>query len=121
MLLGLCLLAGVGYLGGVQPPSSVEAVMPTWLVYAWYVALTGAGAVAVVGNLWPGTLRTALLVRLSGQLLAAGPAAAFAVAAFSYAGQQALYVGGLTAAFAAASVWTAKHLRDDLMFLRRIR
>lgn len=118
MLLGLCLLSGVSYLAGARAPTSVEAVMPDWLVAAWKVALVIAGLVGIVGNLWPGDLGTALLVRLSGQLLASGPGAAFSIAAFAYAGQPALFAGGLVAAWAVACLWTARHLAQDLRAIR---
>lgn len=121
MLLGLCLLSGLSSLVGNDPPTSVEQTMPGWLVVVWNVALTAAGAVGVVGNLWPGAFGTALLVRAAGLLIAFGPAAAYAVAALSFAGATALFPAGLIAAFAGACLWKARHLTQDLRTLREVR
>lgn len=121
MLLGLCLLAGLSSLLGNDPPNSVEATMPGWLVVCWNAALTAAGVVGVVGNLWPGELGTGLLVRVAGLLIAFGPAAAYAIAALSFAGAAALFPAGLVAAFAAACLWKARHLTGDLRTLREVR
>lgn len=118
MLLGLCLLSGLFYLAGAQPPSSVEQVMPGWLVWAWYASLTAAGGIGFAGNLWPGDVGTGLLVRLSGLLLASAAAAAFAIAAFSFAGGVALFGGGITFAWSLACLWKAKHITEDLKLVR---
>lgn len=114
MLLGLCLLTAASYLVGATPPSAVQAVMPAWLVVGWYVMLGAAGAVGVAGNLWPGQLATAWRLRLAGQVFAAGPAAAYAVAAFAFAGFQALVAGGLVVAWALICTWQAALLAHDL-------
>lgn len=120
MLLGLCLLSGLSYVAGGDGPSSVEEVMPGWLVYAWYVALVAAGVVGIVGNVWRGHLGTALLIRLAGQLLAAGPAGAYSVTALVFAGLPALYPAGIVLGFAGACLWTAKYLAEDVRILRGI-
>lgn len=114
MLLALCLLAAVSYLAGAEPPSSVEAVMPAWLVTGWYASLAAAGVIGVVGNLWPGALLTAWRVRLAGQVIAAGPAAAYAVAAYAYAGSRALMAGSLVVAWALICAWQAALLARDV-------
>lgn len=121
MLLGLCLLAGLGALLGNDAPNSVEQTMPGWLVVVWNTALAVSGAVGVVGNMWPGDLGTGLLVRVAGLLVAFGPAAAYAVAALSFAGWVALFPAGLVAAFAGACLWKARHLTQDLRTLREAR
>lgn len=115
-LLALCLLTAASGLFGAQPPSSVQAVMPSWLVTGWYVMLGAAGAVGVLGNLWPGRgqLATAWRLRLAGQLFAAGPAAAYAVAAFAYAGGRALVAGALVVVWALICTWQAALLARDL-------
>jgi hypothetical protein len=120
MLLALCLMSGVSFVAGTRPPTSVQQVMPAWLVTAWYVLLAAAGAVGIAGNLWPGRLRTALLIRLSGQVLAAGPAAAYAVALFAYTGSGALLPGLVVAAWSGICLWTAAYLRDDLRLIGHV-
>lgn len=114
MLLGLCLLAAASYLAGAEPPSSVEAVMPAWLVTGWYVTLAIAGVVGTAGNLWPGALLTGLRLRLAGQVFAAGPAAGYAVAAFSFAGGRALMAGALVVVWALICAWQAALLARDV-------
>lgn len=121
MLLGLCLLSGATYLAGAEAPSSVEQVMPGWLVVAWYSILAAAGGVGILGNAWPGQFDTALQVRIAGLFLVSGPATAYAVAALSFAGWPALFPAGLVAAFAGACLWKARHLSEDLRTLRGIR
>lgn len=118
-LLGLCLISGVFFLAGATPPSSVEQTLPGWLVIAWKGSLAAAGVVGILGNFWPGALGTALLVRLSGQLLASGPAGVYAVAVAVAAGTRGAFAAGITLAWAGVCIWTAKHLHDDLLLLRR--
>lgn len=118
MLLGLCLISGLSFVAGAGAPSSIEAVMPDWLVVAWYVALLVAGLVGMAGNVWPGNIGTALLIRMSGQILAVGPAAAYSIAALVFAGQPAIFPAGITLVFAIVCVWTARHLAEDLRSLR---
>lgn len=121
MLLILCLMSGVSYLAGAEAPSSVEQVMPGWLLVAWYVSLTLAGVVGITGNLWPGALGTALLIRLSGQLLASGPAAAYALALVAFAGAAARFPASVVAVWAGVCLWTAKYLAEDVSILRGAR
>jgi hypothetical protein len=121
MLLGLCLLSGLSALLGNDPPNSVEQTMPGWLVVVWNAALIAAGTVGVVGNLWPGDIGTGLLVRVGGLLIAFGPAAAYAIAALSFAGPAALFPAGLVAAFAGACLWKSRYLTQDLRTLREVR
>lgn len=115
-LLALCLLSAASFLAGAQPPSSIEAVMPDWLVVGWYVTLVVAGVVGVAGNAWPGELATAWRLRLAGQLFAAGPAAAYTLAAFAYAGAEALIGGGviLVVGWSAFCSWQAFALARNL-------
>lgn len=121
MLLGLCLLSGATYLAGAEAPSSVEEVMPGWLVVAWYTLLAAAGAVGILGNAWPGRFDTALQVRIAGLFIASGPAAAYAMAALTFAGWPALFPAGLVLAFAAACLWKTRYLSQDLRTLRGVR
>lgn len=121
MLLGLCLLAGLSALFGNDAPNSVEQTMPGWLVVGWFIALTAAGAVGVVGNLWPGQFGTGLLVRIAGLLIASGPAAAYGIAALTFAGAVALFPAGLVLAFAVACLWKVRYLTADLRTLREVR
>jgi hypothetical protein len=120
MLLGLCLISGLSFVAGAAAPTSIEAVMPGWLVVAWYVALLVAGVVGLVGNAWPGNIGTGLLIRLSGQVLAVGPAAAYSIAALVFAGPPAFFPAAITLAFALICLWTARHLAEDLRILRGI-
>lgn len=121
MLLVLCLLSGVSFLVGVAPPPrSVESVMPTWLVFGWYTLLVVAGAIGATGNLWPGRVTTALRLRLAGQMFAAGPAAAYAIAAFSFVGIHALASGGLIVVWACMCAWQALILYADVRRLESV-
>lgn len=121
MLLGLCLLSGATYVAGADAPSSIEQTMPGWLVVAWNLFLTAAGAVGILGNAWPGQFDTALQIRVAGLFLVSGPAATYALVALSFAGWPALFPAGLVAAFAGACLWKVKHLSEDLKTLRGFR
>lgn len=121
MLLGLCLVAGLSALFGNEAPNSVEQTMPGWLVVVWNTALAVSGAVGVVGNMWPGELGTGLLVRVAGLLIASGPAAAYGIAALTFAGAVALFPAGIVLAFAIACLWKSRHLTSDLRTVREVR
>jgi hypothetical protein len=113
-LLGVSVLQGVAYLAGVRTPSPVTMLLPAWVVTAWYLLLLISGAVGLAGNLWPGDVLTAMRIRLSGMLLAAAPAAVFAVTAWAFAGSRVLYSGGLTVAWVGACLWRAGQLGSDI-------
>lgn len=119
MLAGLCVLAAAAFFTGTASiPEPIERQMPGWLQVAWYASLAVAGAVGAVGNLWPGRYATAVRVRLSGQILAAGPAAAYTVATAVYVGRAAASASLVTGLWSGACLWAAALLVTDLRSVR---
>lgn len=114
MLLALCLVQGLAYAIGQPRPGSVVALLPPALAAAWFWMLLAAGAVGLVGNLWPGHVTTALRVRLAGMLLAASPAAAYGITLIAFVGSRGSFAAGIVFAWAAACLWRAGQLAVDL-------
>lgn len=121
LLLAVSLLQGLAFVLGtpVRPPTSIEQIMPDWLILAWYWTLIVSGAVGLTGNFWPGHILTSLRIRLSGVMFAAAPAAAYTVVSAVYGGLGAMYTAGVVAAWVAMCLWRAAQLTSDIRHLRR--
>ena len=95
MFLVLSAAVGVAFAAGAKPPTTVEQLFPTWLLWTWYLLLLGSGVIGLVSIALPNTYRALVLelAAMHGQtaapllyglaLLSSGvPAAGFAVAFF---------------------------------------
>jgi hypothetical protein len=95
---GLCVLSGVPLLLAYTPqPDSLEALLPTWLVFTWGAELVIGGAALVAGVVWEWrTLQRFGLVLL-------GPAAiVYAIAIMLTAGRSGLVAAAIVLAFGLA-------------------
>lgn len=91
----LCLLASVGYVAGRPQPTSIDALLPEVIRFAWgmYLLLGGLGVlIGLVGG-WR-------RVEKAGLWLLAGPGVAYAAIAYAYGRTPALFAAGVTFAFA---------------------
>lgn len=98
-------VSSASYLLGVQPPNSVEELLPPWLRLAWGIALA-AGSLLILGGLLAGAPR----VELSGCFLLAGAAFVYADALIVVAGLDGLLVELLLLAICAAALVRAMEL-----------
>jgi hypothetical protein len=114
MLLVVSVLQGAAYAIGQPRPNSVAVLLPPVVVTAWYVLLLVSGVVGLTGNLWPGHLDTALRLRLSGNFLAAAPAAVYGITLLAFGGLRGSFAASIVLAWAGACMWRAWQLRADL-------
>lgn len=103
MFLILSALAGGAFVLGAKPPTTVEQLVDTWVLWTWYLLLFASGVIGLVSIALPDTYRALVLelAAMQGQtaapllyglaLLASGrPEATFAVAfCLSWAGASA--------------------------------
>lgn len=93
-LLLAALLQGVAVLAGVAHPSSIQALLPTFLLYVWGALLTIGGGLSLAGLLWPRDPFTAIEIKRFG-LYSAGLATLAYGAALISVGPPG-YVAGIT-------------------------
>jgi hypothetical protein len=112
LLLAYGAFSGALYLLGASPPSSIAATVPHWLVLLWSAGLVVSGGVGLIGC-WGSGVR-GLQLEQGGLLIGAGSLLIYVVAAFSFAGERALWAGGLVCMWAAAHLWRAWQCHRDL-------
>lgn len=115
LFLVFSLIWGVAYLIGAPAPTSMASVMPLWVVKTWAAGMLLSGVVGLVGVLFVRrSIERALLLEQSAMLFGAAALIMWTVTAFSFAGMRAGFAGGFAAAIAAAHLWRAWQIRNDL-------
>lgn len=112
------MLLGLAFVVGARAPGSIEAVLPAWLRWAWYVLLLVSGAVGVAGVLLRDVYNALILERTAmwGQAAAWG---VYALAIFALGGWRGLAAGGLCLSLAVASVWRLRQVIREIGLVRR--
>lgn len=103
---------------GAKPPGSIEALMPGWLRWSWYVLLLGSGVVGVAG-LVVRDIYTSLTLERAAMW---GQAAAFTIYAlgiFGFGGWRGLAAGALCVSLAAASGWRLRQIGREMTLVRQ--
>lgn len=113
MLLVFSALLGAAFVVGARPPGSIEALMPGWMRWTWYVLLLISGAVGVASFLRR-DIYTVLTLERAAMWGQAAAFAGYALGILTFGGQQGLAAGGLCIALAAASVWRLRQIGIEL-------
>ncbi len=122
LLCAWCVLAGIIFLGGVAPaPNSVAALLPTWVLWGWYLLLTAGGTVGLAGSWWPRrAIYTGLQLERASMIFLAAGTAMYVIAMIATAGSRATGAAGFLAAWGGACVWRALQIHDDLKMVEKI-
>lgn len=122
LLCAWCVVAGLVFLAGVAPaPGSVSALLPTWVLWVWYLLLTAGGTVGLVGSWWPRRqLYTGLQLERASMIFLASGTVMYMIAMIGTAGARATGAAGFLAAWGGACVWRALQIHDDLITLAKI-
>lgn len=117
-----CVVAGLLFLGGVAPaPGSVSSLLPTWVLWVWYLLLTVGGTIGIVGAWWPRTrLYTGLQLERASMLFLASGTGMYMIAMIGTAGTRATGAAGFLAAWGFACLWRAWQIHDDLMTVAKL-
>ena len=107
LLLIVSVITGLAYTVGAPPPASVAALLPAWALLVWSVGLAVSGAVGLAGVLWSPRVEAA------GMLLGTGALLWYSVAVAPF-GWRALFAGLIASGWAAANLWRALQIRNDL-------
>ncbi len=116
------ILIGVGYLTTVPAPTSVVALMPTWVVGVWSTTLVVSGVLVIVGCLWHGQfvvglgLERAGLSAQTGALLIIDGSVLYTWTTGHLATFPLLGVGFLTG-WMAANIWRIRQIATTLRHL----
>lgn len=107
LLLAVQVITGVAYSIGAPPPTSMAALMPAWALLVWAVGLAVSGVLGLAGVVWsPRVEAAAMLIGAAALIWYAGALVPF--------GWRALLAGAISIAWAAANLWRALQIRNDL-------
>lgn len=117
-----CVIAGVLFVAGVAPtPGSIAALLPTWVLWIWYLLLTVGGSIGVVGSFWPRrNLYTGLQLERASMIFLATGTCMYMMAMIGAAGARATGAAGFLAAWGAACVWRALQINGDIQTLAKL-
>ncbi|WP_204042775.1 hypothetical protein [Acrocarpospora phusangensis] len=100
-------LVGAAVAFGGITPTSINALLPEWVVRVWGVVQVVAGLLVVVGiviRYWrPALVLVGLRIERAGHIPFVAATTVYMAVAVAYAGTRALYAGALFLAFAVAS------------------
>lgn len=120
LFLGLSVLTGAVYLGGLAPtPNTVAAVLPSWEIPLWAALLLASGVTGLAGCLWPRNVTLGLRVEAGAMLLGAAALLLYATSVFVVGGLHGLFAGGSAVAWMAANIARAAQILRDLRHLTR--
>lgn len=120
-LLVFSIAGGVAFISGSAPPSSLERLLPTGVLYAWYWALLAGGVLGLAGCYWRRNVVLGLALERGGMLLAAASGLLYVAAVLSLAWPQgigaAIYIGS----YAAACLVRSMQITRDLSRIESMR
>lgn len=118
MFLVLSALAGTAFVAGAKPPSTVEQLVDTWVLWTWYLLLLASGVIGLVGIALPDTYRT-LVLELAAMIGQAAAPAVYAVALASTGSGPAGLAIAFCIAWSCASAWRGWQVWTALRLLRQ--
>lgn len=104
MFLVFSTLIGAAFAAGTKPPTTVEQLMPDWILWLWYGLLLASGAVGIISILIRCPFRALTLERAAMWGQTAAPLI-YALALLSYGRAPAAFAIGFCLAWSAASAW----------------
>lgn len=118
------MLAWAVYVGaaltlGAPPPGSVQALLPHWMVTAWYTLLCIGGLVGLAG-VWMGDPIRSLLVERAAMMIICPAGLLYGVVLFVTAGSAAAVAGGITIAFSLAALGRLIRISVRLRLIRSV-
>lgn len=118
VFLAFSALAGLVFVAGVKPPSSLEQLVPVWIIWTWYVLLLASGVIGLVSLPLRDPYRALVLERAAMLGHVAAPAL-YGLALLASGNAAALFSGLFFAAWAAASGWRAWQIQRGIRALRQ--
>lgn len=108
---------GVVFVAGIRPPSTVEQLMPGWVIWTWYVLLLASGVAGLGSFVLRQPYQALVLERAAmwGQTIAP---ALYGLALLNF-GHTALFAAGFCVAWSGASVWRLVQIRTEIGLLRQ--
>ena len=119
MFLVLSAAAGAAFAAGAKPPSTVEQLVDTWVLWTWYLLLLASGVIGLVGIALPNTYRTLVLEFAAMQGQAAAPALYGVALASTGSGRAGLAIA-FCFAWSGASVWRGWQVWKGMRVLRQL-
>jgi len=106
MFLILSALAGGAFVLGAKPPTTVEQLVDTWVLWTWYLLLFASGVIGLVSIALPDTYR-ALVLELAAMHGQTAAPLLYGVALLASANSAATFAVAFCLSWAGASAWRA--------------
>ncbi|MBQ1064462.1 hypothetical protein [Micromonospora sp. C41] len=118
MLLVLSALAGIAFVAGAKPPSTVEQLVDVWVLWTWYLLLLASGVIGLIGIALPDTYRS-LVLELAAMVGQTAAPAVYAVALLSTGSGAVGFAVAFCASWASASAWRGWQVWTSMRALRQ--
>ncbi|MEU6204602.1 hypothetical protein ABZ814_13555 [Micromonospora musae] len=118
LFLVLSTVAGCAFVAGVKPPTTLEQLVPGWVLWTWYLLLLFSGAIGLASFALRDTYRALLLESAAMNGQAAAPLL-YGLALVASGNGAAAFAIAFCATWAAASVWRGQQVRQGMRALRQ--
>lgn len=121
VLLATSVLLGTNYLlVTVPPPSSLQALVPKWVVVTWSLGLLISGVVGLVAIFWKHSVVRALEAERGALYMSSGALLLILGASLAINGLRSIFSIGIIAAWMVANVVRARQIRRELQAIERV-
>lgn len=117
-VLAACVLSGIQIMIGSGRPTTMEAVLPDYMVVIWGITLLISGGLGIVAGWWPDRITGLLLERIALGTLC-GVSAIYGVVVASQAGGPAVVTSSFQISVSVAAGWRIVHVNRELRTLQR--
>ncbi|HEU4422074.1 MAG TPA: hypothetical protein VFR67_05980 [Pilimelia sp.] len=119
LFLVFSVLAGAAFFAGARPPSSLEQLVPAWVLWTWYALLLTSGVVGLAALIPADAYRALVMERAAmvGQTVAP---ALYTVALASTGQPAAFFAATSVLAWGAASAWRGWQVNRGIRALRQV-
>lgn len=118
VFLAFSALAGAAFVAGVKPPSSLEVLVPVWILWTWFLLLLASGVIGLVSFTRRDPYQALVLERAAMVGHIAAPAV-YGLALLATGAATALFAGAFFAAWAGASAWRLVQVNQGIRALRQ--
>lgn len=118
LFLALSALSGCAFVAGVKPPTTLERLVPAWVLWTWYLLLLSSGVIGLASLVLADTYRALVLEQAAMTGQAAAPLL-YGLALVASQNTAAAFAVAFCLTWAGASVWRGRQVRNELRALRQ--
>ena len=117
LFLAFSALVGAAFIIGAKPPSTLERLLPIWVLWTWYLLLLASGLIGLVSFALNDPYRALVLERAAMYGQTAAPIL-YGIALASTGQAAALFAAAFVLTWSAASGWRAWQVGQGIRLLR---